>query len=128
MPNQIIPYNPRLKALARQLRKEMTKAEVLLWQELRKEEMGVQFHRQVPVLDFILDFYCHELLLAIEVDGITHTYEEMPEKDRLRDQKLSEWGIEVLRFDDAEVLKKRKAVINYIFEKTTELKNKYKID
>ena len=128
MPNKIIPYNPRLKTLARQLRKEMTKAEVLLWQELRKEEMGVQFHRQVPVLDFILDFYCHELLLAIEVDGITHTYEEMPEKDRLRDQKLSEWGIEVLRFDDAEVLKKRKAVINYIFEKTTELKNKYKID
>ena len=128
MPNKIIPYNPRLKTLARQLRKEMTKAEVLLWQELRKEEMGVQFHRQVPVLDFILDFYCHELLLAIEVDGVTHTYEEMPEKDRVRDQKLNEWGVEVLRFDDAEVLKKRNTVINSIFEKTIELKKKYKID
>ncbi|MCB0506202.1 MAG: DUF559 domain-containing protein, partial [Cyclobacteriaceae bacterium] len=67
MKNRIIPYRKDLKEKARDLRKHSTLAEVLLWQEIKgKRIKGYQFHRQVPMLDYIVDFYCHELALAIE--------------------------------------------------------------
>jgi very-short-patch-repair endonuclease len=72
--NKIIPYNPKLKSLARQLRKNSTLAEVLLWQNIKTKSYGYEFHRQVPIYEFIVDFYCHELHLAIEIDGNTHDY------------------------------------------------------
>jgi very-short-patch-repair endonuclease len=72
--NKVIPYNPKLKELARELRKNSTFSEVLLWNEIKKKSMGYEFHRQVPIDEFIVVFYCHELLLAIEVDGSTHDY------------------------------------------------------
>jgi len=74
MANKIIPYNPKLKALARQLRKNSTLSEVLLWQKIKQKGYGVQFHRQVPLLEYIVDFYCHELKLAIEIDGDSHNF------------------------------------------------------
>lgn len=79
--NKILPYNPNLKPLARKLRKDMTLSEVLLWQEIRKKSLGVEFHRQVPIDNYIVDFYCHELMLAVEVDGSSHNFEEIYEKD-----------------------------------------------
>ena len=74
MKNKIIPYNPKLKEFARQLRKNSTLSEVLLWEKLKQRSMGVQFHRQVPLLEYIVDFYCHELQLAIEIDGVSHDF------------------------------------------------------
>jgi very-short-patch-repair endonuclease len=69
----IYPYNPKLKELARQLRNNSTFAEVLLWNELKNKQIkGYDFHRQKPILNYILDFFCSELKLAIEVDGLTH--------------------------------------------------------
>lgn len=84
MPNKIPPYNPKLKELARQLRKNMTLGEVLLWQEIRNRKLGVQFHRQVPIKEYIVDFYCHELLLVIEIDGSTHDHPEVAVNDLQR--------------------------------------------
>lgn len=75
MSNKIIPYKPELKFFARQLRKNSTLSEVLLWNKIRKRALGVQFHRQVPMLDYIVDFYCHEIGLAIEVDGKIHEHQ-----------------------------------------------------
>jgi very-short-patch-repair endonuclease len=70
---KIIPYNPKLKMLARQLRNNSTKAEVKLWMELRGDKMlGYDFHRQKPIDNYILDFFCYELMLGIETDGFTH--------------------------------------------------------
>lgn len=74
MKNKIIPYNPKLKEFARQLRKNSTLSEVLLWEKLKQRSMGVQFHRRVPLLEYIVDFYCHELQLAIEIDGVSHDF------------------------------------------------------
>lgn len=71
-PNPIIPYKPELKELARELRKNPTYAEKILWQGIRRKQLGVEFHRQVPIDQFIVDFYCHEIKLAIEVNGISH--------------------------------------------------------
>lgn len=60
MANKIIPYRSDLKFLARELRKNSTLAEVILWQSIKKRALGVQFHRQVPMVNYIVDFYCHE--------------------------------------------------------------------
>jgi very-short-patch-repair endonuclease len=70
--NRIIPYDHRMRSIARKLRKNMTLSEILLWQQIRRRKLGVQFHRQVPMDKFVVDFYCHEIMLAIEIDGITH--------------------------------------------------------
>jgi very-short-patch-repair endonuclease len=102
---QIIPYNPKLKELARELRNNSTQSEIKLWQFLRNKQMhGYDFHRQKPIDNFILDFYCHELMLGIELDGYSHTLEEVYEKDLVKQKKLNELGIHILRFDDREVM------------------------
>lgn len=98
--NKIIPYRPDLKLKARRLRNESTFGEVLLWHEIRNRRLGYQFHRQVPMLDYIVDFYCHELMLAIEVDGSSHDSETAKAYDLIREQRLARCGVKFLRFDD----------------------------
>jgi len=100
-PNKIIPYNPKLKNLARELRKNSTLAEVLMWQNIKGKCYGYEFHRQVPISDFIVDFYCHELRLAIEIDGNTHDYNF--DYDELRQKQLESLGISFIRFSDRDV-------------------------
>ncbi|MEO1010758.1 MAG: DUF559 domain-containing protein [Bacteroidota bacterium] len=101
MRNKVISYNPKLKEYARQLRKNSTLAEVLLWKNIKRRALGVQFHRQVPLLDYIVDFYCHELRLAIEIDGDSHEYKYA--YDAKRQGLLEEQGVVFVRFSDAEV-------------------------
>ena len=90
MKNKIIPYNPSLRDLARKLRKTGTRAEIYLWREIRKKRLGVEFHRQVPIGDYIVDFFCHEIMLAVEVDGFSHNIEEVMDKDKIRTDRLEE--------------------------------------
>lgn len=71
-----------LKQLARELRKNSTLSEVLLWDELNKKKLGFEFHRQVPIKNYIVDFFCHELMLAIEVDGSSHDSENQFKLDQ----------------------------------------------
>lgn len=102
---KIIPYNPKLKMLARQLRNNSTKSEILLWKQLRNKQMaGFDFHRQKPVDNYILDFFCQELMLGIELDGITHQFEDVFEKDNRKEEKLLSLGIKILRFSDNQVV------------------------
>ena len=101
---KIIPYNPKLKGLAKALRKNMTFAEVLLWNEIKQKKMlGFDFDRQRLIDNYIVDFYCKDLMLAIEIDGITHDTDEAANDDQVRQQRLEELGISILRFDDREV-------------------------
>ena len=99
-------YNKDLKELARQLRKNATKAEVRLWSELlsRGQMKGYTFLRQRPVLNYIADFMCKELRLIIEVDGYTHLNDRTWKKDVNRQIELEEYGFTVLRFSDEEIL------------------------
>ena len=99
--NRIISYNPKLKDLARKLRKNSTLAEVLLWQNIKNKVFGYEFHRQVPINEFIVDFYCHELLLAIEIDGCTHDFNF--KNDEKRQKKLESLGIYIIRFSDNDI-------------------------
>ena len=105
MPNRIIPYNPALKELAKKLRKESTLSEVLLWKQLRNKSAGLEFHRQVPIDNYIVDFYCHEIRLAIEIDGGSHNDEQVSNNDQLRQQRLEDLGITFIRFNDKDVKK-----------------------
>ncbi|MEB2307914.1 MAG: endonuclease domain-containing protein [Candidatus Brocadiaceae bacterium] len=109
-------YNKKLQPIANKLRKEMTKAEACLWKyALRAGKMkGYQFRRQRPVLRYIADFMCKELKLVIEVDGLTHQYEEISEKDRQKKHDLEQAGFKVIRFTDEEVLKNMNGVIKAI--------------
>ncbi len=101
MKRRILSYNPKLKPLAKALRQNMTFAEVLLWNELKQKNMlGYDFDRQRPIDNYIVDFYCKDLMLAIEVDGISHDSEEAIDEDAERQSKLEEFGISFLRFDD----------------------------
>ena len=102
--NRIISYNPKLKPIARALRRETTKSEKTLWMLLRKKQLGYEFHRQVPIDNFIVDFYCHELSLAIEVDGPTHDLPETQKEDRIRQTTLETLGVRFLRFKDEDIL------------------------
>jgi len=118
MPNKIIPYNPKLKTLARQLRKNSTLSEVLLWQSIKQKGYGVQFHRQVPLLEYIVDFYCHELKLAIEIDGDSHQFKD--EYDAKRQKDLEAYGIIFLRFEDSAIKQQMFSVLLSI-EQTIEV-------
>ena len=106
MRRKIIPYNPKLKEFARKLRNDSTKSEIRLWQQLKRKQLfGYDFHRQKPLLNYIADFYCYELNLVIELDGYSHQFEEVVDKDELKQEELEKVGLTVLRFDDNEVMK-----------------------
>lgn len=101
MRNKIIPYRPELRAYARSLRKNSTLCEVILWKNIKRRAFGVQFHRQVPMLDYIVDFYCHEIGLAIEVDGNSHDHKYL--YDAKRQGRLEKEGVQFLRFTNEEI-------------------------
>ncbi len=110
---KILPYNPDLKDLARYLRRRMTLSEVLLWNELRNKNMlGFDFDRQKPIGNFIVDFFCKELFLAIEIDGNTHFNRD--ESDDKRQAEIEKMGIRFLRFDDLEVKRNMNNVLRVI--------------
>lgn len=122
---KIIPYNPKLTALARKLRNESTETEIYLWLKLKGKQMyGYDFHRQKPIDNYILDFFCYDLLLGIEVDGYSHEILKVYNNDRIKEKRMNELGITILRFSDFEVLKDMENVIRAIeffileFEKT----------
>lgn len=100
---KITPYDPKLMPLARKLRKNLTFGEVLLWNEIKNKQLGVRFSRQIPIDKFIVDFYCKDLLLAIEVDGDSHYYDNQSEKDANRQERLESLGVSFIRFDDLDV-------------------------
>src|ERR1700744_5383521 len=104
MRRKLILYNPKLKELAKRLRNDSTLGEVLLWKELNNKQMfGYDFHRQKPLLNYIVDFYCYELNLVIEVDGRYHDHEERYQLDNLRTKELEAYNLCILRFSEQEV-------------------------
>ena len=109
-------YNKTLQPYANRLRKEMTKAEACLWKYVlrAKKLSGFQFRRQRPVLTYIADFMCMELMLIIEVDGITHHWEETIKKDEIRQKDLESAGFTVIRLSDEEVLNRIQVVYGYL--------------
>ena len=111
----IIPYYPLLVDRARELRNHSTRTEVKLWKYLKRRLMrGLDFHRQKPLLRYIVDFYCCEAMLAIEVDGSWHR--DRAEYDRIRQQALEAIGVRFLRFTTREIENDIEGVVRRIEE------------
>jgi very-short-patch-repair endonuclease len=110
-----IYYNPKLKELARQLRNDATKSEVKLWSYLRRDQMhGYDFHRQKPIDEFIVDFFCNKLQLAIECDEYTHEIELGYRRDMKKTKRLNDLGIIVMRFSEQQIMNDIDTVLSAI--------------
>jgi very-short-patch-repair endonuclease len=116
---------PRKRSTASSLRNNQTPAEQLLWSKLRSRGLsGFKFRRQHPIDHYILDFYCHEVRLGIEIDGGHHANEDISEKDKQRTAYLNEKGIHVIRFWNDDVLKHTDEVLAEIDANLKELEGK----
>ena len=107
---------PKILQAARELRQPQTPAEQKLWSRLRNRQLnGLKFRRQHPIDRFIIDFYCDEAKLCIEVDGDSHA--EQIEYDQARTAYLNELGYTVIRFTNREVFTQCEAVLQHVAEK-----------
>ena len=105
---------PGTTSMARKLRRKMTLPEVILWRILRTRPNGMKFRRQHPSGPFVLDFFCSDARLAIEVDGEAHSRGDRPEKDVKRDAWLRRAGVATLRIPAVDLLKDSDAVFQWI--------------
>ena len=125
MRRKIIPYQPYLKDYANKLRKNMTLSEVLLWNQLKNKKMlDCDFDRQRPIDRHIIDFYCKELMLAIEIDGESHSFYENIKHDKIKQSKLESLGLKILRIPDEVVKKNMEDVLCQIHETIKEIEKK----
>jgi len=110
-------YNakPHIFEKAKMLRKNMTEAELKLWERLKgKQMLGLRFRPQHPIDMFIADFYCHPVKLVIEIDGGIHQSTYQKEYDFGREGELENWGIQVIRFTNEEIENNINQVIKQI--------------
>jgi very-short-patch-repair endonuclease len=106
------------------LRKKSTKAEKILWEYLRNRKLaGFKFKRQYSVDAFIIDFYCPKVKLGVELDGEVHFTDEAKEYDENRSGFLSDFGIELIRFNNDEVVNNVEMVLNKIKQKLKNIDN-----
>ncbi len=109
-------YNKNLRVLSRQLRRKSTDAERLLWSKIRRRQIkNYQFFRQKPIGNYIVDFYCKDAKLIIEIDGGQHYEDKNIKKDKVRGEKLRKLGLRVMRFTNLDILKNIDNVVNKIY-------------
>ena len=113
---EMLHYDKALKQFSRQLRQKMTDAEKLLWLKIRGKQLkDVQFYRQKPLGNFIVDFYCPKANIVIELDGGQHYDNQKRIKDNQRNKILEGMGLTVLRFSDREIFENIGAVLEKIW-------------
>ena len=112
----MLPYNKRLNKFARELRQNMTEAETFLWLRLRKRQLkDCRFYRQRIICNYIVDFYCPDARMVIEIDGGQHYEEKGMKKDAERDRHLADLGLTVIRFSAREVFENPEGVLEKIY-------------
>lgn len=110
-----LPYNIDLKTFSRRLRTNSTLGEVLLWNQIKQGKIsGYTFYRQKPIDRYIVDFYCRQLNLVIEIDGSVHQEDAILLNDIERQAVLEKHDLHFLRFDDALVRRNMDKVLNEI--------------
>ena len=117
----MLKYRQDLKGIARRLRARSTDSETLLWSRLRRKQLlGIQFYRQKPIGDNIVDFFAPRARLVVEVDGSQHQMAADAMKDKNRDARLTAMGLTVLRFNAREVLNETAGVVEIIYRTIVE--------
>jgi len=110
-------YNKNLKQFSRNLRKNQTDAEKLLWSRVRRKQIkDYQFFRQKPIGSYIADLYCKDAKLVIEIDGGQHYENQNIMADRKRNEYFQKLGLRVMRFTNLDILKNIENVVNKIYE------------
>ena len=121
--------NKELVRNARELRNNMTKAEIILWSRLREKKInGYKFRRQQPIFDYIVDFYCNELKLIIEVDGEIHSLPEKTNYDLRRDNILKINGYHIIHLTNLEIETELDSTINKIIIYISEILSPFQGD
>jgi len=92
------------KERRRELRSRMTKAEIIFWSRIKNKQLGYKFRRQHSIGKYIVDFYCSELNLIIEIDGGIHFISENIEKDKSREEYFKKLGFEIIRYTNLDIL------------------------
>ena len=108
--------HPAIRQFARELRQPQTPAEATVWSHLRNRNLKYKFRRQHPIDFFIIDFYCAEARLLIEIDGTSHDEKEQQEYDRARTEYLEALEYKVIRFRNEDVRYNIHAVVSAIME------------
>ena len=98
------------------LRGDMTAAEMNLWVKLRKSVNGFKFRRQHPIGIYIADFYCHKAKLIIELDGSIHNIEEVIKNDEERQKELERWGYFVIRSTNKQIMQNQKKLLKLLLK------------
>ncbi|MBK2341654.1 endonuclease domain-containing protein [Francisella philomiragia] len=110
-----LPYNPKLKQRARELRKAGNLSEVLFWNIVKsKKFLGLNFHRQKIIGNYIVDFYCPTYRLVIEIDGSSHNNKE--EYDSIRDEYLNSLDLKVIHILDKDIKTNLECVMLWLEE------------
>ena len=110
-------YNiQKLRNIRRILRKQEVSAERLLWSKIRNRQLGVKFKRQYSVGNYVIDFYCPEIRLGIEIDGSTHSTSIEIARDLKRENYLRKTGIKIKRFTNVDVFENLDGVITSVLE------------
>jgi very-short-patch-repair endonuclease len=94
----------------------------LIWSKIRRKSLGYEFHRQVPIGRYIVDFYCHELMLAIEIDGTSHDNKKA--YDNFRQKSLESQGVVFLRFENKDINNHMNEVLRILEQAITALESK----
>lgn len=118
----------KFKSLRQKLKRESTPPEDLLWNEVRNKQLGYKFRRQHGVGNFIVDFYCSELKLAVEVDGAFHSEKSVLIRDRLRERYLESQGIIVRRYSASEIFESLEGVVMDLKEICDVISGEVRID
>lgn len=122
-----IVYNHKhLKPVKRLLRKQDIGAEKILWSKLRNRQQIFKFRRQYSIGGYIVDFYCPELKLAIEIDGATHSAEEEIKRDKEKENFLRRFGIKTMRYNNVVVYYEVESVIGDIYKRCLKRKEELK--
>ena len=112
----MLHYDSRLKSNSRQLRRSLTDSEALMWFKLRRKQiLGVQFYRQKPIGNYIVDFYAPKVRLIVELDGSQHFLPKQQAYDSKRELYLKAQGLAVIRFHNLQVLQETSGVMEVIY-------------
>ncbi|MBT3413449.1 MAG: DUF559 domain-containing protein [Candidatus Jacksonbacteria bacterium] len=108
-------------ARRQQLRTNSTKSEKLLWSKIRSKKLGYKFRRQYGIGNYIVDFFCPKLKLAVEIDGITHEDPAQHQRDENKDNYLKSCNIHVIRFSSSDIFNNLDAIIESLYLECTKI-------
>lgn len=112
--HNVLPYTAEARDLSKRLRANMTKTERLFWDQVKASQLGVVVRRQMPILDYVVDFYIKSIGLAIELDGSSHDNNVL--EDGKRQSRIEELGVTFIRFSNHEVQNNMESVLKKLIE------------